>query len=109
MEKLKMNTTVIYILSAVGLICCCVGGLGFIPAGIAFFLAHTKLNEYNTNPEQYENPKGMQTAKVIAIVVFIINIAYLAYTIYLISSIGWDELLEQSRKTMEEMGIEQPN
>lgn len=109
MEKLKLNTTVIYILSSVGLICCCVGGFGFIPAGIALFLAINKLKEYNANPEDYENPKAMQTAKTIALVVLILNLAYLAYTIYIISTTGWDALLEQSRQMMEEMGMEQPN
>jgi len=108
MEKLKLNTTDIYILSGVGLLCCCLSGLGFIPAGIALYLAINKLKEYNANPEDYENPKPMQTAKTIAMVVLIINLAYLAYTIYILSTTEWDVLMEQSRQMMEEIGMEQP-
>lgn len=110
MEKQKLNTTVVYILSTFGLICCCVGGLGFIPSGIGYFLAHNKLTQYHANPEEFENPKGMQTAKIIAIVVLLINLAYLAFTIYRIYTIGWDNLLEQSREMMDQWGgMEQVN
>ena len=104
-----MNTTVVYVLSALGLICCCVGGLGIIPAGIAYYLANNKLKEYAINPEDYESSKGMQTAKTIALVILIINLAYLSYTIYILSTTDWDVLMEQSRQMMEEWGVEQPN
>lgn len=108
MEKIKLNPTVTYILSVLGLLCCCVGGLGIIPAGIAYFMANGKIKEANVNPENYENVKAMNTAKTIALVVLILNALYLIYTIYTISTIGWDEMMEQSRIRMEEMGIEQP-
>jgi uncharacterized membrane protein YbaN (DUF454 family) len=105
MEKQKMNTTVIYILAIVGFLCCCFGGLGVIPAAIAFFMANGKVKEYNANPENYENGKAMNTAKIIALVVLIINVLYLAMTIYRIATIGWDEMMLQSQDMMEQYGM----
>lgn len=108
MEKQKLNISVIYILSTLGLICCCLAGIGFIPSGIAYYLANNKYKEFNANPENYENGPAMNTAKIIALVVLIINLLYLAFSIYRIYTIGWDNLMEESRQMMEEWGMEQP-
>lgn len=102
MEKQKLNSTLIYVLSGIGLLCCCIGGIGFIPALIAFLIANSKLREAKANPEEYENIQGMDTAKIVAMVILIINILYLLFTVYRIYTIGWDELMEQSQQMMEE-------
>lgn len=102
MEKQKLNSTLIYILAIFGFLCCCFGGLGIIFAGIAFFIAQSKLKEAYANPDNYDNIEGMRTAKTIALVVLIINALYLLYTIYRIYTIGWDELMEQSREIMDQ-------
>ena len=102
MEKQKLNSTLVYILSVLGFLCCCVGGAGFIPSGIGFFIANSKLNEAKANPENYDNFQGMKTAKIIAIVVLVINVLYLARTIYVISTVGWEEMMEQSRSIIEQ-------
>ena len=107
MEKQKLSTTTIYILSLVSILCCCFGGLGAILSGIAYYLAHSKLKEASLNPEEYENIDGMKTAKIVALVALIINLLYLVWTIYRISTIGWDEILEQSRIQMEQYGMGQ--
>ena len=99
-----MNTTVVYILSVVGLLCCCLGGLGIIPSGIAYYMASNQEKVATLNPENYENPKAIKTAKMIAMIILIINIVYLIYTVYRIYTIGWDNLMEESRMRMEEMG-----
>lgn len=106
MEKQNLNTTVIYILSVASILCCCFAGLGVIPAGIAYYIAQGKMKEAELNPENYENIDGMKTAKTVATVVLMINIAYLLWTIYRISTIGWDEILEQSHIQMEQYGFE---
>jgi Trk-type K+ transport system membrane component len=103
MEIKKLNSTIVYILTILGFLCCCLGGIGFVFAGIAFYIAHTKLKEAYENPENYENIKGMQTAKIVALVVLIINLVYFVMTIYKIYTIGWDEIMEQSREMMEQM------
>ena len=102
MERIKLNTTVIYILSIVGFLCCCVGGLGIIPSGIAFFMANGKFKEASLAPENYENLNAMKTAKMIALIVLIINAVYMIATIYRISTIGWDGIMEQSREMQEQ-------
>lgn len=109
MERIRLNTTLIYILSGIGLLCCCVGGLGVIPAAIAFFIANSQLNKANANPEEYENIKAMSTAKTIALVIMIICLLYMIMIIYRISTTGWDEMMEQSRQMMEEWGLEDGN
>lgn len=107
MEKQNLNSTLIYVLAILGFICCCFGGIGIIPSGIAFFMAHSKLKLAEAEPENYNNISGMKTAKTIALVVLIINTLYLAWTIYSISSIGWDEMMEQQRQIMEQYGVQQ--
>ncbi|MBE9490685.1 MAG: hypothetical protein IMY67_10360 [Bacteroidetes bacterium] len=101
--KEQLNPTLVYILSILGFLCCCLGGLGFIPSGIAFFIAQSKLKLVKENPENYENIKSMDTAKIVALVVLIINLLMVIRIVYVISTIGWDELLEQSRDMMEQM------
>jgi hypothetical protein len=105
MEQQKLNPTIVYILAIVGLLCCCFGGIGFILAGIAFILANSKLNAVKLNPEKYEpaSIKAMNTAKIVALVILIINLAYLIMTIYRIYTVGWDEIMEQITIMMEQM------
>ncbi len=102
MEKQKLNSTVIYILAILGFLCCCIGGIGIVPSGIAYFMANSKLKEASLAPENYDNINGMKTAKIIALIIVVINALYMAYTIYRISTIGWDEMMEQSRQMQEE-------
>lgn len=107
MEKQNLNSTLIYVLAVLGFLCCCIGGLGVIPAGIAFFMAHSQLKPALADPEDYTNISGMKTAKTVALVVLIINALWLIWTIYSISNVGWDEMMEQQRKMMEQYGVQQ--
>ncbi len=59
------------------------------------------------NPDNYVKPGAFKTAKLIALISLIINALYLIYTIYQISTVGWDEMMEQSRIQMEQMGVGQ--
>lgn len=105
---IQKNTTLIYVLAIGSFLCCCVGGIGFIPAAIAYMMATKSNTAAIENPEQFIKPDAFKTAKIIALVALVVNILYLVYTIYQISTIGWDELMEQSRLKMEQMGVEQP-
>ena len=106
MERQKLNPVIQYVLSILGFLCCCVGGFGFIPAGIAYYLANKKLSEAAQDPENYDGVQAMKTAKTVALVVLILNLLYLAYTIYIISTVGWSELQEQQLQIMEQWGLE---
>ena len=104
MEQQRLNPTVVYVLAILGLLCCCFGGIGFILAGIAFYIAHSKLKDAQMYPENYDpqSVKSMNTAKIVALVILIINIIYLIVTVYRIYTIGWDNLMEQSQQMVEE-------
>lgn len=102
--KKSLNTTLIYILSILGLLCCCFGGLGFLLSGPAYLMANKKLKDAQLNPEDYEgNINAMETAKTVALVVLIINVLYLLYTIYSITTGDFSEVQEEWRKMMEEI------
>jgi amino acid transporter len=80
------------------------GGLGIIPAGIAYYIALNNIRNAVQNPDEYEeNINPMNTAKIIALVVLIINALYLLYTVYTIYTFGWDEIMEQSRELMRQI------
>ena len=101
--KKQLNPTLVYVLAILGFLCCCFGGVGFILAGIAYYIAHTKIKDAVQNPDDYEgNINAMNTAKIVALVILIINLAYLLWTIYRIYTIGWDEIMEQSKEMMEQ-------
>ncbi len=104
MEQQKLNPTIVYVLAIIGLLCCCVAGLGFILAGIAVIIASSKLKDAKLNPENYDagSIKAMDTAKIVALVILIINVLYFIYTIYQISTIGWDEMMRKSQEIMEQ-------
>jgi hypothetical protein len=78
----KLNTTAVYILSVVGILCCCVYGLGTIAAIIALVIASKELKKYNESPELYTNGPAMKTAKTIAVVSLVVSLIGLALTIY---------------------------
>ncbi len=102
--KKSLNTTLIYILSILGLLCCCFGGLGFLLSGPAYLMANKKLKDAQLNPDDYEgNINAMETAKTVALVVLIINVLYLLYTIYSIATGDFSEVQEEWRKMMEEI------
>lgn len=102
MEKQKLNTTLIYVLSVFGFLCCCLLGIGIIPSGIAFFLSNKQLNEAYSDYENYENIEAMKAAKIVALVVFIINILMVIRVIYVFSTVGYDGFMEQYNSAIEE-------
>ena len=107
MNQEKLNPVLVYVLAILGLLCCCIGGLGFILAGAAFLIAHTKLKQVAANPDAFEVGiiKAMNTAKIVALVILIINLLMLVRTIYVLSTVGWDEMSEEFMKAYQQ-GLE---
>ena len=103
--KKQLNTTLIYVLSITGLFCCCFGGLGFILSGIAFQMANNKIKDATQNPDDYEerNFYAMNTAKITALVILIINLLYLAYNIFMYSTGGFDDIFLEFQEAMKEI------
>ena len=104
MEQQKLNPTIVYVLSIIGLLCCCIAGSGVLLAGPAFFIAQSGLKKAIADPDNYDQAsvKAMKTAKIIALVVLIINAIYLIVTIYRIYTVGWDEMMRQSQEMMDQ-------
>jgi len=100
-EKLEYEA-LIFILAIIGLPMCCCAGIGIIPSVIAYFIANNELKKCYDRTEPYTNQNSIYTGKIIALVILILNVLYLIYTFYAIYSIGWDELMEQSRVMMEQ-------
>jgi hypothetical protein len=105
MEQQKLSPTIVYVLSVLSLFCCCFWGFGAIFAGIAFYIAHSKIKLVQANPEDYDpsSVKAMSSAKIVALIMLIINVLYLLYTLYTVYTIGWDELMERSREAMQQL------
>jgi hypothetical protein len=105
MEQQKLpNVTLALVLSILGFVCCCVGGLpGIILGGISLFLLTKDEQKYKLNPEEYSNYSTLKTSKILAIVVLVLGVLYLAYSIYGIMSIGgWDAYMEQVQTMTEQ-------
>lgn len=101
--KKQLNPTLVYVLSVVGLLCCCFAGLGFLLSGTAYFIADSKVKGATENPDDYEGDiNAMNTAKIVALVITIINVLYFLYHIYYFSTGGWEIMMEEIRRAMEE-------
>ena len=100
----KLNTTLIYILSSVSLLCCCFFGLGILLALPSFLIANKKLKEAEQYPEEYdfEDVKAMKTAKTFAMVTLIINGAYFVYSVYSLATTDWNTFMDEFNRRMEE-------
>ena len=95
----KLNTTLIYVLSSLSLLCCCFFGLGVLVALPSFLIANKKVKEAEQYSEEYEidDVKSMKTAKTFAMIALIINGLYFIYSIY-----SWDEIMEQIYDALEQ-------
>ena len=102
--KKQLNTTLIYVLSIIGLLCCCFSGLGLFLSGPAFLIAHNKVKDYEQNPDDYEgNINAMNSAKTVALIIMIINVLYLIYTLYILLTVGTDEFYSKWNEIMAEI------
>ena len=102
--KKSLNTTLVYILSILGLLCCCFWGLGVFLSGPAYLTANKKVKDAQLNPEDYEgNINSMQTAKTFALIFLIINTLFLAWAIYSLATTDFSEIQQEWQKIMDEI------
>lgn len=100
----KLNTTLIYVLSSVSLLCCCFLGLGVLIALPSFLIANKKLKEAEEFPEEYEadDVKAMKTAKTFALVALSINGLYFIYSIYSLATTDLEVIKQQYLDAIEQ-------
>ncbi|TVZ54787.1 hypothetical protein OD91_0022 [Lutibacter sp. Hel_I_33_5] len=103
MKQKLQYSVLIYVLAILGLLLCCCAGFGFIPSGIAYYIAKTELKKYHLNPDEYDNQDSIYTGKIIALVILIINLIYLLVIIYRFYTIGWDTFMEQYIEMQEQL------
>ncbi len=79
----KLDTTLIYILSSLSLVCSSCLGLGILVALPSFLIANNKFKEAYEFPEEYdaEDIQAMKTAKTSAIVALFINGLWFSYVL----------------------------
>lgn len=108
MEQKLPNATIAIVLSILGLLCCCFYGVpGLILGGIALILVNQDEKKYRAQPENYTNYSTVKTAKILAIIAIVLGAIWLSWMIYSIIEMGGiDAAMEESRKVMEEWGIE---
>ena len=95
--KKQLNPTLVYVLSILGFVCCCLGGA--VLSVPAYFIANNKIKDAEMNPDDYEGDlKAMKTAKTVALISAIIGVLMLIRIIYVLTTNDWDEL----RKTIED-------
>ena len=103
----KLNTTAVYVLSILGILCCCFWGIGFVLSIIAFVIATNELKKYAANPEEYSNGKAMKNARVLAIVALIISGIMAAWTAYDYFAYSEYERVERQIELFEQIGMPQ--
>lgn len=106
MEQQKLpNSTLILIFGIVSIVTCCCYGIGAIFGIVAIVMAGTATKVYMENPELYSGYQNVKTGKILSIIGIILSVIYLAYTIYLFSTIGMDGIMNMNEELMKEYGL----
>lgn len=100
----KLNTTLIYVLSSISLLCCCFAGLGILLALPSFLIANKKLKEATLHSEEYDvdDIKAMNTAKTFALVALIINGLTFVYSIYDLATSDFEVIKQEFQNALDE-------
>lgn len=106
MEKQQLpNSTLILVFGIISIItCCCYGVIGLIFGIIAIVLANKATKLYAANPELYTGYSNVNTGKILAIIGVILNVIYLAWSIYALSVYGFEGIQEMQDQILEQYG-----
>ncbi len=106
MEQQKLpNSTLILVFGIISIVtCCCYGIVGLIFGIIALVLANKATKLYAENPDMYDGIKNVKTGKILAIIGIILNVLYLLFSLWAISTFGWEALQDpdQMRELLEQ-------
>lgn len=89
-NKKLPNATTIYLLSLLSYFIFCFGGIGLLPAIIAFVLAKRSEKMAVPNPAQYSNFGKIKRGRIMSIIGIILNLIIVGITIWTLVTIGWD-------------------
>lgn len=106
MEQQKLpNSTIILVLGIVSIVTCCCYGLGLIFGIVAIVMAGTATKEYMENPELYSGFKNVKTGKILSYIGIVLSVIYLAFTIYLYTTLGTEGIMNMNKELMEQYGM----
>lgn len=106
MEQQKLpNSTIILVLGIVSIVTCCCYGLGLIFGIVAIVMAGTATKEYMENPELYSGFKNVKTGKILSYIGIVLSLIYLAFTIYLYTTLGTEGIMNMNKELMEQYGM----
>lgn len=107
MEQQKLpNATLILVFGILSIVtCCCYGVLGLIFGIIAIVMAGKATALYKQNPEMYSDFGNVKTGKILAIIGIVLSTIYLLFSLWAISTFGFDALQDQElmQEKIEEM------
>ncbi len=106
MEKQKLphsQGSLILGITSIVTSCCCSGlPIGLILGIIGMMQAKKAKAIHDENPEMYIGIKNAETGKITSIIGLILGILGTLYIVYIISSGGWGEMLEQYKDIIEQ-------
>lgn len=108
----KFSTISIYLLASLAyillLICCCfgLGGIGVLPAALAYFMAAKGVNELNANPAAYENGPAIKRAKTFSLIALILTGLLALYTMYRFSTTTAEQRKEETIRLMRDADVD---
>lgn len=106
MEQQKLpNSTLILVFGIISIVTCCCYGIGIIFGIVAIVMAGTATKIYMENPELYSGFQNVKTGKILSIIGIILSAIYLAYTIYLFTTLGMDGIMNMNEELMKEYGM----
>lgn len=104
-EQLQ-NSTLILVLGILSIVtCCCYGILGIILGVVTIVLAKKATQIYAANPDLYTGFQNVKIGKILAIIGLVLSVLYLIFTIWAISTFGWEAMQDQElmQERMREM------
>lgn len=106
MEQQKLpNSTLILVFGIISIVTCCCYGLGLVFGIVAIVMAGNATKIYMENPELYSGYQNVKTGKILSIIGIILSVIYLAYTIYLFSTLGMEGIMNMNEEIMEQYGM----
>lgn len=94
LQKLP-NATTALVLGIISILSCmCIGIPGLILSIIGLNKANKDHKLYQMDPKKYINGQTLVIGRILCIIGLILNIAYLIYSIYFFSMIGFDALTD---------------